>query len=107
MHLDYIRYTIAIYYLISACGFVCLLYLDSISMSVIMFGYKLHDYIIGHFIFAILAIMTILQVCYVMLRYAMLCYAMFVMIALHYYTILYYTILHYTILYIFYDIINI
>ena len=57
-HTLYIKYSIAIYYVISAISFLCLLS----GISHVAYLYKLHDYFVGHVIFAFIGILSLCQV---------------------------------------------
>lgn len=57
-HVQYIRYAIALYYLCSAATFTMLL-LD--LNDVVMPLYQIHDYLVGHVIFVILMLLSLLQ----------------------------------------------
>ena len=59
-HLDYVRYTAALYYVTSALVFVSLL---AGSQHSLVF-YKFHDYVVGNFIFFLLGVMSLCQVGY-------------------------------------------
>lgn len=56
-HLAYVRYTIAIYYFGASLTFLGLV----TGLVPVQFVYKIHDYIVGHVIFLILGITTVLQ----------------------------------------------
>ena len=57
-HLQYVRYTVAIYYLLSA---VCFLLLMSGVKSVSIM-YKIHDYIVCYILFLVIGILAVLKV---------------------------------------------
>ena len=59
-HPLYIKYAVAIYYLLSAMSFLLLLK----GVPGIIQVYKVHDYIVGHTIFALLGIMSLVQIGY-------------------------------------------
>jgi hypothetical protein len=59
LHLVYIRYTIAIYFFGASVAFVSLLFLGVTPVS---YAYKLHDYLVGHLLFVLIGILTVLQV---------------------------------------------
>jgi hypothetical protein len=61
LHTQYIRYTVAIYYFLSAISF---LFLVLGAHNQIYFMYKLHDYIVGHTIFILLGFLATLQLGY-------------------------------------------
>eukprot|EP00981_Chlorochromonas_danica_P015402 scaffold12037_cov159-Ochromonas_danica.AAC.3 len=61
-HSKYILYTVAGYYFCAALAFLVLL---MGYHAVIMPIYKIHDYVVGHFIFLILSVASILQLGYV------------------------------------------
>lgn len=71
-HLDYIRYTIAIYYFGSAISFLCLMSLG-VHVQPLRYVYKIHDYIVGHTIFFFLSTLTFLQVRILFLLLLYLC----------------------------------
>ena len=56
-HMQYFRYTIAIYYLLSAVCFMCLL--CGINVSII---YKFHDYIVCYFLFVLIGFLALFRV---------------------------------------------
>ena len=57
-HTLYIKYSIAVYYMISAFSFLCLLF----GFNSVAYLYKMHDYLVGHTIFAFIGILSLLQV---------------------------------------------
>lgn len=58
-HTQYFRYTIALYYLISAINYIILLCgFNSVSIHLC----KVHDTLVGHFIFGVLLLMSLLQI---------------------------------------------
>jgi hypothetical protein len=61
LHTQYIRYTVAIYYFLSAVSF---LFLVMGMHNQIYFAYKLHDYVVGHSIFLLLIVLGMLQLGY-------------------------------------------
>lgn len=61
-HSKFLLYTVGGYYFFSAISFVILL---SGSYSIVMPLYKVHDYVVGHVIFFLLVVASILQLGYV------------------------------------------
>jgi callose synthase len=57
-HTLYIRYTVAIYYVISSIAFLCLL----VGFTPVAYMYKMHDYLVGHTIFSLIGILSAIQV---------------------------------------------
>ena len=60
-HTLYIKYTVGMYYIISAGSFLCLV----MGFGPIAYLYKMHDYLVGHFIFLCIGILATMQVIYV------------------------------------------
>lgn len=61
MHTVYLRYTVAIYYFGASLSFISLLFIG-VHSSPVSYAYKLHDYLVGHILFGVIGLMTILQV---------------------------------------------
>lgn len=59
-HTLYIKYAVAIYYLLSAVAFI---FLACGQMS-IRHIYKIHDYLVGHTLFFLLGLLSFMQVCW-------------------------------------------
>jgi len=57
-HTLYIKYTVAVYYLVSALAFVLLIS----GNQWVALVYKVHDYLVGHTIFLLLFVLSLLQV---------------------------------------------
>ena len=59
-HTLYFKFTVAIYYMVSAFSFCCLL----AGFQPIAYLYKMHDYLVGHSIFLFLGLLTAVQIGY-------------------------------------------
>ena len=57
-HTLYFKFAVAIYYFLSAVCFLCLL----AGLSPVSYLYKMHDYVVGHFIFLLIGILSMFQV---------------------------------------------
>ena len=57
-HTLYFKFAVAIYYFLSAVCFCCLL----AGLSPVSYLYKMHDYVVGHFIFLLIGILSLFQV---------------------------------------------
>ena len=57
-HTLYFRYTVAVYYMLSAASFLLLL----CGFTPISHAYKLHDYLVGHSLFFVIAVLSTLQI---------------------------------------------
>ena len=57
-HTLYVKYTIALYYVMSSISFLCLL----LGFAPVAYLYKMHDYIVGHSIFSMIGILSAFQV---------------------------------------------
>ncbi|KAJ1406769.1 hypothetical protein B484DRAFT_404035, partial [Ochromonadaceae sp. CCMP2298] len=60
-HIQYVKYTVALYYLGSAVAFLALLLGCTAQVQVV---YKVHDYLVGHSIFLIISLLALLQMGY-------------------------------------------
>ncbi len=60
MHVKHCIYSIALYYFTAAICFLCLL--TGRMTNAVMKVYKLHYYVVGHFLFTLLGILSLLQV---------------------------------------------
>ena len=58
-HFVYFKYTVAMYYLLASAVYVVLL---CGFHSVAMKAYKIHDYLVGHFLFVVLLLLSLIQV---------------------------------------------
>ena len=59
--LTLVRYSVAVYYVVGATSFTMLCTGNQASISYI---YKLHDLVVGHFLFLVLALLSLLQLGY-------------------------------------------
>lgn len=59
-HAQYVRYTVSLYYLAATVSFVLLLL--GVRHTYLKTVYMVHDYVVGHSIFAVLSILSIIQV---------------------------------------------
>ena len=57
-HTLYFKFAVAIYYFLSAVCFCCLL----AGLGPVSYLYKMHDYVVGHFIFLLIGILSMFQV---------------------------------------------
>ena len=57
-HTLYFKFAVAIYYFLSSVCFLCLL----AGLSPVSYLYKMHDYVVGHFIFLLIGILSMFQV---------------------------------------------
>ena len=57
-HVVFFKYAIAMYYLLASMAYVLLI----CGFENVKYAYKVHDYIVGHFIFVVLLLLSLIQV---------------------------------------------